>query len=334
MAIADDGADEQQETFTVTLGSVTGDLASRVSVDSAKSSADAGIATGEIVTVTLLGPRAFAHETKNDSVDYHVLLSGPVNADIQVDIATADGTATGCISSFNRCRQGQEGDYGRVSKTLTIGPSKNTQDNTNELGVTWDKVNVQFTDHPRSDPDETFTVSLSNLRGGGTTPVVLGSSSVTTTIKTTPLAFSVSGPEFVDEGTKARFIVTRNVDLAAYLAARVSYETSDGTATAGTDYTSASGTLEMPLISRPPTMEQLRRRYSDWQILVPVTADNVDESNETFTLTLSNPETFQVRIQRDDPGGAGNGHGHDDHQGPGHGCVGKRPGDGGRGRER
>ena len=301
MAIADDGADEQQETFTVTLGSVTGDLASRVSVDSAKSSADAGIATGEIVTVTLLGPRVFAHETRNDRAAYHVLLSGPVNADIQVDIATADGTATGCNSSFNRCRRGQTGDYGRVSKTLTIGPSKDTQNNTNELDVTWAKVHVEFTDHPRSGPDETFTISLSNLRGGGTTPVVLGNSSVTTTIKTTPLAFSVSGPEFVDEGTKARFIVTRNVDLAAYLAARVSYETSDGTATAGTDYTSASGTLEMPLLSSPPTMEELRRRNSDWEILVPVTADNVDESNETFTLTLSNPETFQAGYSGTNP---------------------------------
>ena len=162
--------------------------------------------------------------------------------------------------------------------------------------MTWDTVSVELTGHPRTDPDETFTVSLSNLRGGGTTPVVLGNSSVTTTIKSTPLAFSVSGPEFVDEGTKARFMVTRNVDLATYLAARVSYATSDGTATAGTDYTAASGKLEMPLLSHvnPPTIEEFRRRYSDWEILVPVTADNVDESNETFTLTLSNPETFQV----------------------------------------
>ena len=45
MAIADDGAEEQEETFTVTLGSVTGDLASKVSVDSAKSSADVSIAS-------------------------------------------------------------------------------------------------------------------------------------------------------------------------------------------------------------------------------------------------------------------------------------------------
>ena len=72
---------------------------------------------------------------------------------------------------------------------------------------------MYFIDNSRGDPDETFTVSISNLRGGGTTPVALGNSSVTTTIKSTPLTFSVSGPEFVDEGTNARFVVTRNVDL-------------------------------------------------------------------------------------------------------------------------
>ena len=278
----------------MTLGSVTGDLASRVSVDSTKSGADATIATGEIVTVTLLGPRAFAHEMNTDFAVYHVLLSGPVNADVQVDVATSEGTATGCDGGVNSCSGGQTGDYVNVSDTLTIGPSRDTQHNANDFGVTWYTVFVYFVSGSTGDADETFTISLSNLRGGGTTPVVLGNSSVTTTIKSNPLAFSVSGPEFVDEGTKARFIVTRNVDLHAALGARVSYTTSDGTATAGTDYTAASGRLEMPITAYPnvPTVEEVRRRYSDWEVLVPVTADNVDESDETFSLTLSNPQTY------------------------------------------
>ena len=124
--------------------------------------------------------------------------------------------------------------------------------------------------------------------------MVLGSSSVTTTITSTPLTFSVSGPEFVDEGTNARFVVTRNADLHPAWGARVSYTTSDGTATAGSDYTAVSGTLEMPLTQypNPATPEEYRQRYSDWEILVPILADNVDESNETFSLTLSDPEYY------------------------------------------
>ena len=294
MAIADDGADEQQETFTVTLGSVTGDLASRASVDSAKSSADATIATGQVVTVTLMGPRAFPHVRNTDFAVYHVFLSGPVNADIQVDVTSADGTATGCDGGVNSCESGQTGDYVNVSKTLTIGPSRDTQYNVNDFGVTWYTVFVYFVSGSTGDADETFTLSLSNLRGGGTTSVVLGNSSVTTTITSTPLTFSVSGPEFVDEGTNARFVVTRNADLHPAWGARVSYTTSDGTATAGSDYTAVSGTLEMPLTQypNPATPEEYRQRYSDWEILVPILADNVDESNETFSLTLSDPEYY------------------------------------------
>ena len=144
MTIADDGDEEEQESFTVTLGSVTSDLASLVSVDSAKSSADATIATGEIVTVTLSGPRSFAHVRNTDFAVYQVLLSGPVNADIMVDVATTDGTATGCDSSINSCSDGQTGDYGRVSETLTIGPSRDTQYNSNKSGVTWYTVFVFF----------------------------------------------------------------------------------------------------------------------------------------------------------------------------------------------
>ena len=161
MAIADDGAEEEQETFTVTLGSVTGDLASRVSLDSAKSSADASIATGEIVTVTLMGPRTFAQTADGEFAIYQVFLSGPVNADVSVDFATADGTATGCDigAALNGCKAGQTGDYGNVSRTLTIGPSS--------YGKTSTVVFLYFIDNSKGDADETFTVSLSNLRGGG-----------------------------------------------------------------------------------------------------------------------------------------------------------------------
>ena len=294
MAIADDGVNEQQETFTVTLGTVTGDLASKVSVDSAKSSADASIASEKVVTVTLMGPRAFPHVRNTDFAVYHVFLSGPVNTDIQVDVTTADGTATGCDGGVNSCESGQTGDYVKVSETLTIGPSKDTQHNVNDFGVTWYTVFVYFVGNNNEEPDETFTLSLSNLRGGGTTPVVLGTSSVTTTITSTPLTFSISGPEFVDEGTNARFVVTRNADLHPVWGARVSYTTSDGTAEAGTDYTAVSGTLEMPVTTypAPATPDEYQVRYSDWEILVPILADNTDESDETFSLTLSDPEYY------------------------------------------
>ena len=57
----------------------------------------------------------------------------------------------------------------------------------------------------------------------------------------------------------------------------VDYATSDGTATAGSDYTGASGTLTIPAGQASGT------------IAVSVSGDTTYEPNETLTLTLSNP---------------------------------------------
>ena len=56
----------------------------------------------------------------------------------------------------------------------------------------------------------------------------------------------------------------------------VNYATSDGTATAGQDYTAADGTLTFPANS-----------VASQSIRVAVTDDEMDEDDETFTLTLS-----------------------------------------------
>ena len=307
MAIADDEDDEDQETFTVSLGSVTGDLASRVSVDSAKNSVDVTIATGEVVTVTLVGPRAFSHTTytgqpvNTDQAVYHVFISGPVNADVMVDIVTSDGTATGCdwendANGIATCETGQRGDYGSASETLTIGPTRDDFLG-NDVRVLYNTISVPLIGNATGDPDETFTVSISNLRGGGTTPVVLGDSSVTTTITEDPLTVQVGGLEFVDEGTNARFVVSRNVDLHPALGLRVGYYTKStedpDAATVTEDYPYTAGTLEIPVnLTRFATLEEYRQRYSDWEVLVPIVADNIDEPDEDFFLIINVPEIY------------------------------------------
>ena len=55
------------------------------------------------------------------------------------------------------------------------------------------------------------------------------------------------------------------------------YATSDGTATAGADYTAASGTLSWPAGD-----------LGERTISVPLTNDSQDEANETFRITMSN----------------------------------------------
>jgi PKD repeat protein len=68
----------------------------------------------------------------------------------------------------------------------------------------------------------------------------------------------------------------------------VDYKTADGTATAGSDYTATSGTLKIPAGTDCTTSNP------SCAITVPVTGDTIYESNETFTLTLSNPTAATI----------------------------------------
>ena len=92
-----------------------------------------------------------------------------------------------------------------------------------------------------------------------------------------PPALSI-GDASVDEGdsgsTTLDFTVT--LDRTATDTVTVDWETSDGTATAGTDYTAGNGSLTFSSGDSSKTVS------------VTVAGDNVDEPNETFTVTLSN----------------------------------------------
>ena len=72
------------------------------------------------------------------------------------------------------------------------------------------------------------------------------------------------------------FAVT--LDKAARDAVSVDWATADGTATAGTDYTAASGTLTFAPGETSKT------------VTVVLQDDAIDEGTETFTLQLSNPQ--------------------------------------------
>ena len=87
------------------------------------------------------------------------------------------------------------------------------------------------------------------------------------------------GDASVDEGDtgSATLDFTVTLDSAATETVTVEWATSDGTATAGTDYTAGDGTVTFNAGDSSKTVS------------VTVAGDNVDEPNETFTVTLSNP---------------------------------------------
>ena len=96
-----------------------------------------------------------------------------------------------------------------------------------------------------------------------------------------PMGISVADAR-VEEGAGETIDFAVTLDRAASRTVTVDYATSDGTATAGTDYTATSGTLTFTAGDRSKTVS------------VAVLDDSHDEGEETLTLRLSNPSSGRL----------------------------------------
>ena len=192
-------------------------------------------------------------------VTFTVTLDPVSGKDVTVKYATADGTA----------EAGR--DYTARSGSLTI-----------PAGETSETVDVPVSDDATSEPEEeTFTLVLSDPQNAtgdgasGTATIVDDDGDPTLSVRDATAA----------EGN-ADGVLTFTVRLSAATdqAATVGYATSGGTATSGTDC-AASGDFE-------ETTGTLTFGPGDpltQTVSVPICDDSLFESNETFTLTLSNP---------------------------------------------
>ena len=208
---------------------------------------------------------AEATEGEDPSLDFVVTLAPTAAWTVTVDYATHAGTA----------RAGA--DYTHTSGALTFAP-----------GETAKTVSVPVIDDTVEDTPETLTVKLSNANpeytgdrgvwGSEEAGVLIADAVATGTIRNTedqaePRAVSVSDAS-VAEGDSGVFTVSLSATSSQQVT--VDYATSDGTATAGEDYTATSGTLTFQAGETTKT------------ISVPITDDTEDDGGETFTLTLSN----------------------------------------------
>lgn len=174
---------------------------------------------------------------------------------VTVDYATADGTATTAA-----------GDYDPASGVLTFAP-----------GVTSQTVNVTVNGQGNADIGDYFYLNLTNASAGS----ILGTAQATATVVQTPTISvnNVTVDESPSGGNPAVFTVS--LSNATSLPITVHYVTSDGTATAGTNYTATSGTLTF----QPGGA-------TSQNVSVPVGA-NI-EDGETFFLNLSSPSNAVI----------------------------------------
>jgi hypothetical protein len=184
-----------------------------------------------------------------------VTLSKASTKTVTVKYATSNGTATA----------GQ--DYTAASGTITFAP-----------GVTSQNVNINVIGDTTVEPDETFTVTLSSPSGA-----TVGRSAATGTIlnddkaATLPtISIANASVAKASSGTSTMaFTVT--LSTAATSPVTVAYTTSNGTATAGQNYVAGTGTITFAA------------GVTSQVIDVSIINATAMSSNETFTVTLSNP---------------------------------------------
>ena len=261
--ITDDLYNEGDESFTVTLSNVSdnvdltgSDLEGVGTIQDSGSGAGVDVPGAEDTVYAVLS--GDTDVTEGDSATYTVSLvdgdGNPIEVTVPTDvtITLTSGTA-------------EAGDYAETPVTVTIQPG--------DSSATVDVATFEDVDFD----DETFTVQISTVQNTGEFEAIeVGSnSSIDTTIIDNDTAPTLSINDVtVDEGAGlATFTVS--LDHATTAPVSFDYATSDGSANSA-DYTSVSGSLEIPVGSTEVT------------ITVPITEDFYSEGDETFTVTLSN----------------------------------------------
>ena len=201
---------------------------------------------------------------KNAKLNIGVILSKPVNQTVTVDYRTADG---GAIAGT---------DYIAQSGTLTFAPNEVRKD-----------VNVEILEDGVGDHREKFRLWLENPTGPAVLTQFYWAIGTIYDEKPTFITYDASAHESGD-GTDSSMSFKVHLLNAAAATVKVDYATADGSARAGSDYTARSGTL---------TFEP--GGASSQIVTVPVKDDAVEDSGETFSLRLSNPQGgAQLHVSR------------------------------------
>ena len=262
----EDTLNEADETFTLTLTSVTGPAGIKLGTASAT-----GTIEDDDPISAALGTTYTASVTEGSEATYEVDLSGGTStAEVVVNYA-ADTSSTATPGT----------DYTAPSGTLTIAAGASS--GTITIATLTDQV---------LDPGETLVVKLTSVTTDTRPVTVDATATKTTTIgEEDMVSVSVAAvlvedddqtPEdetddksSVAEGETASFVVTLDGTVAGTVS--VPYATADTTAEAGADkdYTEASGTLEFTAGQTSKTIE------------VTTLEDVLNEADETYTLTLT-----------------------------------------------
>ena len=218
--------------------------------------------TYTIQTIKGVSYAVFAAQAGAYEVSYGIDVIPPVISSVSATPFTTTATVQWVTNEMADSRV----DYGTNPSSLTLTASNTTP------------VAIHSVPLSSLAPNTTYYYRVTSVDGAGNSTTSPATGNPALSFTTSPPSLSVADASIV-EGNSGPATATFNVTLsvASTQTVTVSFATSNGTATAGSDYTGGSGTVTFNpgQTSRP--------------IGVLVTGDSVSEANETFTVTLSNP---------------------------------------------
>ncbi|MFL6260853.1 MAG: beta strand repeat-containing protein [Thermoanaerobaculia bacterium] len=243
-----DTLNEGNETFNVNLSLPTG------GATIGDSQGVGTITDDDPVSISINDVSVLEGNSGTTPASFTVTLSNPSTSTITVTYQTANGTAT------------SGSDYVAVPATvLTFAPNETTK--TVTVNVNGDTLN---------EGNETFNVNLSLPTGGAT---IGDSQGVGTITDDDPVSISINDVSVTEGNTgtvAANFTVT--LSNASTSTITVTYQTANGTATAGSDY-----------VAVPATVLTFAPNETAKTITVNVNGDTLNEGTETFNVNLSLP---------------------------------------------
>jgi len=243
-----DQVDEPNEVFYLSVSSLN--QSATASPDLASTTIQDDADTAPLLSIA---PATYTEGyAPGGGVNVPVTLSKPSGYDVEFTATTSPGTATGGASLV-------EGDFMTSTRVLSFIP-----------GTTSRTVVEEVRDDRLEEPDETFTVTLSQASHASLDP---GASTATVTIKDNDAQIRLGDAEADESAGTVDFPVT--LDHAVDHDLTLAYATHDGTATAGADYPDTTGTVTVPKGATSTTVH------------VPVTDDTTIEPDETFTVSLT-----------------------------------------------
>ncbi|HVF75726.1 MAG TPA: Calx-beta domain-containing protein [Acidimicrobiales bacterium] len=254
--VVGDTTAEGNEKFKLDITSVTTNNATDNCLSSSDDCGTGTIVDDETVTLSILDSSATeGNPPAMNSMAFSVVLSTALAQDVKVEYHTEDGTA-------------------RASEDYTTEDSEITI----EAGETEGLIEIPITADTFGEPTETFTVVLdrsdvATIQDGTAVGEINDNDSSVPTV-------SIADASNAESGDMSFTVTLTGTPNPA--GTTVNYATTPGSATAPADFASETGSVTLTATKTTDT------------IVIDVTDDTIDETAESFTVTLSNPSNGTI----------------------------------------